>query len=172
MSAETAKTQKIQDQLVAKEQELIVKNDELQSKNNQIANLETMLQESNNNKNDSGIPTDVITTQKITHDADSVASQIFSEPTESDRPTNVYLEKIKGIDVVWYNTEAGNEIGRKAIVTRNEKTKSDVQVGYDYTINATAKAIQSIKEKSFPGTAYYKKDNGIREAVSEKKFIV
>ena len=126
---------------------------------------------SEGNNNDTAIPTATgIAAPEIKHDPDSVVSALYNEATTSDRPVNVYQEKIKGIDIIWYNTEGGNEIGRRPVTRYDKNKKEYLKLGFDYTIRVTHKNIDSIIEQSFGQTKFYCKDKGQSNMVTEKEF--
>lgn len=100
----------------------------------------------------------------------SIASSRFDEPIFTNRAKNVYMENIKGTKVLWYTTEKGEEIGRIAIKKRNVLEKSDLTVGFDYSIAANTAELLKITDQSYSSTQYHIKDGAVRSVVSLAQF--
>lgn len=114
----------------------------------------------------STVPPKEPTKPKRSSGGKSVASYRFSEEIRSSRPVNVYIENIQGTNVVWYTTEDGKEVGRKAATRRDDLTKMDVILGYDYSIRATREEIDKIMSIAYVRTQVYMKDGTHRSLLT------
>lgn len=84
--------------------------------------------------------------------------------SKSDRPANVYKEHITNdIDGelnwwIWYNTEQGNEVGRKRLETINDLTGERTEQGFEYSIEYNDENKKKVLKQKFGSTKFYIKD--------------
>jgi len=101
---------------------------------------------------------------------------LFETTQTSDRPMNVYRERITDADsgrvgsFIWWNTEDSQVLGRKTIVKINPRTEEERVIGYEYDIPYSEKVVASLKAKVFTKTKFYHKDGVARVSVPVEQF--
>lgn len=93
------------------------------------------------------------------------------DPAPTERPTNCYREKTPDGDFIWWATEDGREIGRKAIKDVNEQTQIGTLKGYELDIPFDVKVAQKVQELGGRKVKFYRKDGTSRAGVSFEDFI-
>ncbi len=106
-----------------------------------------------------------------TEPAKPIVSERFGDAPTENRPVNVYVEKVKGQYVLWWTTEQGGEVGRKAAFRRDERLKEDIPIGYDYTQSNDRGAREALVSNAFGATQFYTKDGSAVHGITEKEFL-
>lgn len=106
---------------------------------------------------------------------DGAARVILDSPVLSDRPVNVYKERVTDAEsgktdwYYWYTTEDSKTIGKDDIVKVNEKTQHETLIGNDFTILANQKTKEELISKAFSKTKFYLKDGNDRTEIKNPK---
>lgn len=102
---------------------------------------------------------------------------LFDSPIKSNRPMTVYKERIINpedgelIEVLWWATEQGDEVGREAIKKPNAMDPDDkTLLGYNYTILASPEEIEKVKKMAWGRTQFASKDGERRYLIPKDSF--
>jgi hypothetical protein len=104
------------------------------------------------------------------------ARVLFDKTEESDRPVNVYKERVTDADTgktgffMWWTTEDSQTIGRQPLVKMNPRTQEERPIGYEFTIPYDEKLVKDLISKSYSKTKFYQKDGSSRISIQPEQF--
>ena len=104
------------------------------------------------------------------------ARVLFDRTETSDRPVNIYKERITDADsgktgfFIWWTTEDSHTLGRQPLVKMNKKTSDERVIGYEFTIPHSQKIIDELISKAYSKTQFIHKDGNSRISVKPEMF--